>query len=118
RQAPHALAHPRRLAELFEILAHSRERTEHVEVVDADELAPAGVEEDELAEREQLQRSAELRFDSPSRPRHPSDLAVLPGEERHDPAALPQRESAAYTRRRFAERHRRSSAGTLITVPP
>ena len=52
----------------------ARERMRHVEVVDADQVAAPGVEEHELAEREQLERAAEAgphRGARPARRRAP-----------------------------------------------
>jgi len=54
-----ALDDPRRLPETLKIHAHGGERLQHVEVVHAYQLAAPRVEEDELAEREELQRAAE-----------------------------------------------------------
>src|SRR5262249_11334614 len=58
-QPRHALDHPRGLRQLLEVLAHAIEGPRDVEVVDADQLAAPAIEEDELAERAELERAAE-----------------------------------------------------------
>src|SRR5207248_11727902 len=65
RQPVHALDDPGPLAEALEVRADRREGIEDVEVVDAHEVGAARVEEDELAQREQLQRAAEARAHPP-----------------------------------------------------
>ena len=69
REPGHDLHDPGRLAQPPEVFAQRGERMRHVEVVDADQLAPPGVEEHQLAEREQLERAAEARLQSPARAR-------------------------------------------------
>jgi len=58
-QSRHTLDDPRRLRQPLQVLAHAVEGVGDVEVVDADQLAPAGVEKHELAERAELQRAPE-----------------------------------------------------------
>ena len=58
-QPRHALDHPRRLPQPIQVLAHAVEGARDVEVVDPNQLASPAVEEDELAERAELERAAE-----------------------------------------------------------
>src|SRR5262245_51141072 len=60
-QPRYAFHDPRRLAESLQVLAQAGEGRDHVEVVDAHEVALAGVEEDELALREGLEGPSESR---------------------------------------------------------
>src|SRR5205807_10458558 len=57
----HALDDPRRVPEPVEVVADPAERMHDVEVVDAEQVALAGIEEHEFPEREQLERAAEPR---------------------------------------------------------
>ena len=104
-EPPYALGDPGRLTQTREIGPHVIERAQHVEVVHLDELAPSAVEEHELPQCQQLERAAEARADAAGGPGHAADLAVLPGEERDDPIALPQGEAADDDRRRLAQGH-------------
>src|SRR5437867_3506707 len=61
RQARHPLDDPRRLPEPLEVSTHPAERAHDVEVVDPDQLAPVRVEEDQLAEGEELEGAGEPR---------------------------------------------------------
>src|SRR6185369_3671727 len=103
---------PGRLAERVEILAEGRERMRHVEVVDVDEVAAPGVEEDELAEREELQGAAESRPDPARGLRYPAQAAEVPREEGHHAVALTEGEAPDHHGRRSAQGHVRTSAGS------
>src|SRR5207244_9078720 len=90
-QSRHALDHPRRLGQPIQIVAYPVERAGDVEVIDADQLAAAAVEEDELAERAQLEGAAEPRAHAPGGLRHAADLAEIARIEGDETIALTQR---------------------------
>src|SRR5262249_52065126 len=115
-QAADALHDPGRLPESLEIRAERREWLQHVEVIDAHQLAASRVEEHELAEREQLQRAAEARAHAARGLCDAANLAVLARVERDHPVAFAEVEGPDHHRRGFAERHVRRSAGIRIPV--
>ena len=75
REPGHALDGPRPLPQPLEVLAHADEGRHDVEVVDPNQLAPPGVEEDQLAQREQLEGAAEARARPARRLGHAPQLA-------------------------------------------
>src|SRR5881296_876744 len=85
--------------------AETHEGMEDVEVIDADELAPAGVEEDQLAQGEGLERAPEARARAPGRSGHASQLAELARVELDEPVALAERAPADHDRLRLMEPH-------------
>src|SRR5262245_52669061 len=86
-QSRHALDDPGRLRQRLQILANPVERARDVEVIDADQLTPAGIEEDQLAERTELQSASEPRAHAAGRLRHAPDLDAVAGAERAGPSA-------------------------------
>ena len=77
REAADALGHPRALAQALEVAPDTIERPHDVEVIDPDEVAPPRVEENELAQREKLERPCEPRLEPTGRPGNPSDSPLL-----------------------------------------
>src|SRR5574341_270620 len=104
-EARHALDDPRAAAESLEVLANAVERADDVEVVDLHQLAPARVEEDELAKREELEGAREARLHATRGAGDPTDLAEIARIEGDDPVALAEREGADHDRRGPAEPH-------------
>src|SRR4030095_1674005 len=104
-QPRHALDDPCRLRQRLEILANPVEGARDVEMVDADHLAPAGVEEDELAERAELQGAPESRAHAPGRLRDAPDLSEIARVERDEPIALAEGKRTDHDSRRFSATH-------------
>ena len=83
--------------------AASTNGRDDVEVVDADQLAPPGVEEHQLAEREQLERAAEARAQPARRLGDAAHLAEVARVEAHQAIALPERQLPITTAAERAE---------------
>src|SRR5256885_3622610 len=105
RQTRHALDDPRRLPESLEVTADPVEGMQDVEVIDPDQLAPARVEEDQLAEREELEGAGEPRADPARGLGDATDLAEVARVEGDHPVALAERERADDNRAGLAEPH-------------
>jgi len=76
------------------MLAHPHEGMDDVEVVHPHQITAPGVEEDELAQREQLERASEARSRPPRRLGHAPKLAVIASIEIHEPVALSESPAA------------------------
>src|SRR5215813_12985231 len=87
-KAGEALHHPRTLSQPLQVLAHAHEGMHDVEVVHPHELAAARVEEDELAQGEELQRAAKARARAPRRLGHTAHPTVVPRVEVDEAIAL------------------------------
>jgi hypothetical protein len=62
-----------------------------IEMIHADELTSAGIEEDQLAQREGFERAPEARARPPGRLGHTAYLAEVEGVELDEPITLAQR---------------------------
>lgn len=87
-QPSHTLEGPRPLSQPLEVLAQADEWRHDVEVVHPDELAPPGVEEDQLAQGEQLEGASESRAHPTGCLGHAPQLAELQRVEVDEPIAL------------------------------
>src|SRR5215831_11984999 len=93
-----------------------------VEVIHSHELAAARVEEDELAEGEELQRAAEARAWAPRRLGHAAHPTVVPRVEVDEAIAFPEGAPANDDALRLGERHgqetRRGASPPFRNLPP
>ncbi len=105
RQPGHALHHPGGVPQALEILAQPRERMRDVEVVDTEQITAAGVEEDQVAERQELERAAEPRPGAARGAGHATHPPEVPGVEGDEPVTLPERPSADDDAVRSPEAH-------------
>src|SRR6266849_4050112 len=104
------------------MLAHSHEGMDDVEVVHPHQVAASRVEEDELAQGEKLEGTAEARARPPRRFGHPAHLAVIARVEVHQPIAFPERAAADDHGLRGVEGHgyeaRRGAPPPFRYLPP
>ena len=105
RQPGHTLDGPRALPQPLEVLAHADEGRHDVEMVHPDELAPPGVEEDQLAQGEQLERTAESRAHPTRCLGHAAQLAEFQRVEVDEPIALAELAAADHDRRCLVDGH-------------
>src|SRR5881397_2941642 len=89
-----ALDDPRPLSQPLQVLTHPNEGMHDVEVVHANQLAAARVEEDELPQGEELERAAEAGACPPRRLGYSPHPAMVARVEVHEPVALPERPPA------------------------
>src|SRR5712691_3323017 len=104
-EPPDALDDPRPLREPLQVLPDAAERVHDVEVVDAEEVAPTGVEKHEVAQRERLERAAEPRAGAPRGAGDAVDLSEPPRIERDQAIALAEAAPTDHDRLRFPQPH-------------
>ena len=95
----HTLDSPRPLPQPLEVLAQADEWRHDVEMIHPNELAPPGVEEDELAQGEQLEGTSESRAYPTRCLGHAPQLAELQRVEVDEPIALAELAAADHDRR-------------------
>src|SRR2546426_1207376 len=108
-QPADALGDPRRVSQAPEIPANAFEGVHDVEVIDLHQIAAAAVEEDQLAEREELEGAAEPGSHPPSRPGDAPNLAVVAREEGDDSIALREGKAPDHDGSRLAQSHAMTS---------
>ncbi len=99
RQPGHTLDGPRPLPQSLEVLAQADEWRHDVEMIHPNELAPPGVEEDQLAQGEQLEGTSESRAHPTGCLGHTPQLAELERVEVDEPIALAELAAADHDRR-------------------
>src|SRR5262245_12343820 len=100
-----AFEHPGSAAEPIQVFAKLGKRMSDVEMIHADELASARIEEDQLAQREGFERASEARARAARRLGHAAYLAEVEGVELDEPIALAQRSARDDQRSRLVQSH-------------
>jgi hypothetical protein len=103
-----AFQHPSTAAEPIQVFAKCREGMDDIEMIHADELATAGVEEDQLTQREGFERAPEARARAARRLGYAAYLAEVEGVELDEAIALAQRSPSDDQRPCLVKGHARS----------